>query len=189
MKQQILVLGAALLIGAALTQSAHAQGAANLPPLVGATSKAQGGVFTLPNGVEKLSAVDAQNTIVAQMRPDASEPRQYRLIQIKHVYAGGIAMLFNGSGVIPTGPFVSPGFAQGGQNGGNQGGGNQNVNVGIGGGNQGGNGFFFPQNVQQPGGVQFTPNNGAAQPLRPNNQPGLGLGTPFGNFFVPARNN
>ena len=146
MKQHFLVLGVTLLAGSAFTQGAHAQSATNLPPLVGATSKAQGGVFTLPNGVEKLSAVDAQNTIVAQMRPDSNEPRQYRLIQIRHVYAGGIAMLFGGSGVIPTAPFVSPGFAQGGNFGGQNGGqfgGNQNVNVGIGNGNQGGSGFFF----------------------------------------------
>ncbi len=85
------------------------------------------------------------------------EEKSYRLLTVKHVYVGGIAALFKGSGVIPTGPFVSPGYANGFQNqngggfGGNQGGNfgfggfgsNQNFGGNRGfGGNQGGFGGF-----------------------------------------------
>ncbi len=183
MKQQLLVLSAALFCSAAFAQTVP-----NLPALNGATGSAQG-ILPLPAGVQRVVAIDAQNSILAQMRPEIGEAAQYRLIQVKHVYVGGIAMLFNGGGVIPTGPFVSPGFAQGGQNGG-QNGNNGNVGGGFNQGQQSGqNNGFFPQNGfgNQQGGLQFTPNTGRAQNARPQNQPGLRIGTPIGNFFLPGQ--
>lgn len=172
--KHLLILSSAL-----LSTATFAQAAPSLPPLVGASSSSQG-ILPLPDGVQRVVAVDAQNTILAQMRPDNSEPLQYHLLQVKHVYAGGIAMLFKGSGVIPTGPFVSPGFAQGGNFGGGQNGGNQGQQ------GQQGNGFLFPQGgLGQQGNLQFTPNGSQLQ--RPQNQPGLNLGTPIGNFFLPGK--
>ena len=187
MNKQLLILSTALLAGSAFAQTALAQTMPAQAPLATTTSRAQGGVLPLPDGVERLVGLDAQNVVVAQMRPEAGEARQYRLIQVKHVYAGGIVALFGGT-VIPTGPFVSPGFAQGANFGGAPQG-----NFGFPGGggiNQGqqSNGFLFPQggwNNGQQNNFGFNPNQGA--PLRPNNQPGLGLGTPLGNFFVPAK--
>ena len=176
--------------------------------LVGATSRAQGGVLPLPKGVEKLAAVDAQNSILAQLRAAPDEPLEYRLIQVKHVYVGGIVALFGGT-VIPTGPFVSPGFAgmnnfgamnQGGfsaPGGFNQNQQNQQNNgfngAGNGNQNQQNNGFNFPQPFANPfqngfttgNGTTFNPNRNA--PLNPGNQPGIGFGTPRGNLFIPAQ--
>ena len=156
--------------------------------LVGATSQAQGGVLPLPDGVEKLVALDAQNRILAQLRPAADEPQQFRLLEVKHVYVGGIVALFGGT-VIPTGPFVSPGFAgmnnfgamsQGGFNvpgGFNQNQQNNGFNNGGNNQNQQNNGFNFPQQFNRPfqngfttgNGTTFNPNRQA--PLNPTNQP------------------
>jgi hypothetical protein len=179
MKTYLIAAVTALFCAPAFAQTA-------LPPLASTTSQAQGGILPLPDGVEKLVAIDAQNAILAQMRPEVGEAPQHRLIQVKHVYVGGIAMLFSGTAIIPTAPFVSPGFAQGNGFGAAPGG-----NFGFPGGNQGmnqGNGFMFPQNNgfngQQPN--QFTPNTGRTQALR-RNQPGLNIGTPVGNFFVPGQ--
>lgn len=63
------------------------------------------------------------------------EEKTFRILTVKHVYVGGIAALFKGAGLIPTGPFVSPGSRGGGGN--NQGGG------GFGGGGFGGGGGGF----------------------------------------------
>jgi len=182
MKKHLLILSAALLASAALAQAAPAQA-----PLASTTSQAQGGVLPLPDGVDRLVGLDAQNTAVAQMRPEVGQDVHYHVILVKHVYVGGIVALFGGT-IVPTAPFVSPGMAQGGNFGGAQGG-----NFGFPGGggvNQGqqNNGFLFPQggvNNGQQNNAGFNPNRNA--PLRPNNQPGLGLGTPLGNFFLPAQ--
>ena len=189
MKKQLL-LSTALLASAVFAQTAFAQ---TMPtqapaqvPLATTTSQAQGGVFPLPDGVERLVGLDAQNVAVAQMRPEVGQDRQYRLIRPKHVYVGGIVALFGGT-IVPTTPFVSPGLAQG-----NQFGAAPQGNFGFPGGGinqtQQNNGFFFPQgnfNTGQQGNFNLNPNRNA--PLRPNNQPGLSLGTPFGNVFLPAQ--
>lgn len=185
MKQPLFVLSATL-----FCSTVFAQTAPNLPALTGATTSARG-ILPLPDGVERVVAIDAQNSILAQMSPQIGEPRRYSLIQVKHVYVGGIAMLFNGGSIVPTGPFVSPGFAQGGQFGGqngNSGGQNNNFGGGIGQGQLGQqNNGFFPQNGfgNQQSGLQLTPNGGRTQ-ASPQNQPGLTIGTPLGKFFVPG---
>ncbi len=72
------------------------------------------------------------------------EEMTFRILVVKHVYAGGVAALFKEAGLIPTGPFVSPGYANGGGQGGGQGGGGfggQGGGQGGFGGNQGGGGF------------------------------------------------
>lgn len=72
------------------------------------------------------------------------EEKTFRILIVKHVYAGGIAALFKEAGLIPTAPFVSPGSRNsGGQGGrGGQGGGFGGQQGGGGfGGQQGGGGF------------------------------------------------
>ena len=71
------------------------------------------------------------------------EEKSFRILIVKHVYAGGIAALFKGAGLVPTAPFVSPGYANGGgnQNGGGGGFGGQGGQQGGFGGQQGGGGF------------------------------------------------
>lgn len=72
------------------------------------------------------------------------EEKTFRILIVKHVYAGGVAALFKEAGLIPTGPFVSPGYSGGGgggQNGGFGGGGQQGGGGGFGGQQGGGGGF------------------------------------------------
>jgi hypothetical protein len=76
-----------------------------------------------------------------------SEEKTFRILTVKHVYVGGIAGMFKGTGIIPTAPFVSPGFANGGggiggkNQGGGFGGGFGGQQGGFGGGGFGGGGF------------------------------------------------
>jgi hypothetical protein len=67
----------------------------------------------------------------------SQEGKDYRIIIVRHIYAGGLAQLFTNSSTIRTEDFVSPGEtnSSGGGQGGNRGGG------GFGGGNRGGGGF------------------------------------------------
>lgn len=111
-----------------------------------------GGVFQLPQGVERLVALDAYNTLIAQTRDDDGTVH-YSLIPVRHIYAGGIAALFGGT-TIPTAQFVSPGgFGNGGGGGGRGigttrlGGGNTLGGIGVGNNNFGnGNGLFQTPN-------------------------------------------
>jgi len=113
-----------------------------------------GGIFSLPQGVQRLVSLDAYNTLLAQTQDDDGTVH-YQLIPVRHIYSGGIAALFGGVS-IPTAVFVSPGA--GGSNsggGGNRGGfgtttiGGGNSLGGLGAGNLGGgNGLF-----QNPGGA------------------------------------
>lgn len=136
----------ALLGSAALAQTSNRN----------ATANSQGGVFPLPDKVERAVALDHTNQLLAQTRDDAGGTITQAL-SVKHVYIGGIAQLF-GIPVIPSRAFVSPGFNNGGFNNGlnqpgfNNGGANNGINNGgfnnggnVNGGN-GGNGFLFPQN-------------------------------------------
>lgn len=92
-----------------------------------------GGIFPLPEGVNRVISIDAQNVLLAEME-GADGQTEYALIRPRHVYSGGLARLFGGD-VIPTEQFVSPAFNGGNGNGGN--GGN-----GFG----GNNGNFNPNN-------------------------------------------
>lgn len=65
------------------------------------------------------------------------EGKDYKIIIVRHIYAGGIAQLFMNSQVIATESFVSPGSLGGGGGGGFGGGG------GLGGGGLGGGGGGF----------------------------------------------
>jgi hypothetical protein len=190
------------LCGAAFAQTSRNSNSTNV----------QVGVIPLPRGVDRIVALDHSNQLLAQGREDDTVRTQ--VIQVKHVYAGGIARLFGGT-VIPTAPFVSPGFSNGGFNsqpsfnaiGGLNNGFNNGFNSGLNNGgfnnggfnngfnNGGGNGFLFPQgNVQfgagQNSNFRFQPNLGNVPrnvDVRSIRQPGLGIGTPAGNFFLPAQ--
>jgi ribonuclease Z len=77
-----------------------------------------GGILPLPDGVRRVIAIDAQNTLLAELEPDTpGGPSEYRFVPVRHVYAGGVARLFGGD-VISTEEFVSPAFSKNnGQNG------------------------------------------------------------------------
>jgi hypothetical protein len=70
---------------------------------------------------------------------DSSAEKEYRIIPVQHIYAGGLAQLFSSSSVIRTEDFVSPGASG---SAGSGGGGNRGGRTGIssfgGGGNRGG---------------------------------------------------
>lgn len=113
-----------------------------------------GGIFALPQGVQRLVSLDAYNTLLAQTQDDDGTVH-YQLIPVRHIYSGGIAALFGGTS-IPTAVFVSPGA------GGNSSGGGGNRGgfgtTSIGGGNSlggvGGNGFGGGNGLfQSPGGA------------------------------------
>jgi hypothetical protein len=85
----------------------------------------------------------------AQTRPQlgsgqntSTEGKDYRIIIVRHLYAGGIARLFINGSVIPTDIFVSPGSlgGSGGRGGGNNRGGGGGNNRGGGGSSFGGGG-------------------------------------------------
>jgi len=66
----------------------------------------QGGVLPLPEGVQSVTSYDPQNSlIVAYTGQDGR--LHYEVIPLKHVYSGGIAMIFGGN-VIPTQAVVTP---------------------------------------------------------------------------------
>ena len=110
------------------------------------------GLLPLPQGISRLIAVDAQNTLLAETDGENGEPRKFFGITVRHVYAGGIARLFGGE-VIPTAPFVSPYF-----NGNN--GFNNNNNGGFNGGNNNfNNGGFNNGNNLNGGGFNNQNNN------------------------------
>jgi hypothetical protein len=67
------------------------------------------------------------------------EEKTFRILTVKHVYVGGIAGMFKGTGVVSTAPFVSPGFANGGMGG--RGGMMGGMGGFGGGGRRGGGGF------------------------------------------------
>ena len=73
-------------------------------------------------------------------RPAANpnEGKDYRIIIVRHIYAGGIAQLFQGSTVIATETFVSPGVLTGGGGLGGGGLGGGGLGGGLGGGGFGG---------------------------------------------------
>jgi len=85
-----------------------------------------GAALPLPPGVNRLVSIDAFNDILAQSTGDNGPI--YNLLEIQHVYSGGIARLFGGT-TIPTAQFVSPGGAAG------------NAASGLGGAGFGGAGF------------------------------------------------
>ena len=63
----------------------------------------------------------------------SKEGKDYKVIVVRHIYAGGLARLFGNASIITTAEFVSPG--QGNSGGGNSGGGQNGIS---GGGNSGG---------------------------------------------------
>lgn len=67
---------------------------------------------------------------------DPNEGKDYKIIIVRHIYAGGLAQLFGNSSVIRTQDFVSPGQSGGGSSGG--GGGRSGIGGGVGGGGGGG---------------------------------------------------
>ena len=101
MKKVFLTLTALTLC--ALTAQAQTQRPANA---TGAQASGNG-VLPLPDPIDRVVGLDATNVVLAQTHPTDTEPSSMHVIKIKHVYAGGIAMLFGGS-TIPTAPFVSP---------------------------------------------------------------------------------
>jgi hypothetical protein len=72
-----------------------------------------------------------------------NEGKSYKVIPVLHIYAGGLAQLFQNATVIKTEDFVSPGSLGGSSNGGNGGGNNRggSSRSGIGGIGGGGGGF------------------------------------------------
>ncbi|MBW3635836.1 MAG: hypothetical protein KY445_05135 [Armatimonadetes bacterium] len=83
--------GAALL---ALSWSAGAQPRANTPRAA----------LPLPEDVRRVTAIDAYNVLLVEKN---EAPRQFALIEPRHVYAGGLALLFGGR-VFSTRELVSP---------------------------------------------------------------------------------
>ena len=81
-----------------------------------------------------------------------AEGKEYRVLQVRHVYVGGIASLFGDAGLITSEQFLIPESAMGGNNGGGGGFGGNNGG-GFGGGFGGNNGGGF-------GGGGFGGNNG-----------------------------
>lgn len=78
---------------------------------VWAQTAGNGAVFPLPPGVQQVVSIDAQNSLLVASQNDAGDPAtQINLIEIQHVYSGGIARLFGGT-VLPAAMFLTPGFA------------------------------------------------------------------------------
>ena len=139
----------ALALSLSFAATAHAQ--------QGNGQRNSDGLLTLPPGISRLIAVDAQNTLLAESDGETSgEPRQFFGITVRHVYAGGIARLFGGE-VVPTAPFVSPFFNQ---NNGGFNGNNQNNNGGNNNGNFGNNNFGNNNFNNFNGGNTFNNGNG-----------------------------
>lgn len=72
---------------------------------------AGGGVLPLPDNINKIVSIDAQNNLLVQSGTKGTE--EYNMLTVRHVYSGGIAALFGGTS-IPTEQFVSPGVTGGG---------------------------------------------------------------------------
>jgi hypothetical protein len=96
---------------------------------------AGGGVLPLPDNINKVVSIDAQNSLLVQSGTKGTE--EYNMLTVRHVYSGGIAALFGGTS-IPTEQFVSPGVTGG--NSGTRTGGTNIRNVGSGNGFNGGTG-------------------------------------------------
>lgn len=131
---KIFILAAALLVPITL---ANAQPRANRNQNNGQNANG-GGAFPLPKGVKRVISVDALNTLLVESE-DEDGNKGVSAIPVRHIYSGGLALLFGGFS-IPTQIFVAPAQAGGGFNGG----GNQNggfnggqFNQQNGGGNQG----------------------------------------------------
>ncbi len=188
MKHTFFVLAAALISSTAFAQSNRQT----------TTVNNQVGVFPLPNGVNRLVAMEHNNTVLAETSEDDGSKR-YASFKLRYISPRAVAYLF-GAAVIPTEALVMPpaaangGFNGGGQNFGFPGGNGGFNNGGNNGFNGGGNGFMFPQGNNVFSNGQPLLNNGRANlgnvprnaPF-PNNTAGLGVGTPVGNFFVPAQ--
>ena len=157
----------------------------------------QVGVFPLPSGVNRMIALEHNNSVLTESREDDGSKR-YAAFQLKHINPRVMAYLF-GAETISTEQLVMPPSMNGGF--GNNGNNNGGQNFGFAGGNNGfngGNGFVFPQNnafgngANNGFGNQQFGNNGnfgnfPQNTPFPSNQAGLGIGTPVGNFFVPAQ--
>jgi hypothetical protein len=209
MLKPIIVVFSALLI----SQAAFAQ--TNRAGRNGNANGNQGGVFTLPKNVDRMVALEHNNTVIAQTREDDGS-KSYAALQLRHISPRALAYIF-GATTIPTEALVMPpsmnnGFNGGGQNSGfpgNNGANNSGFNNGNNGFNGGGNGFMFPQSNTNPGngfgnnfgnsfnnglGNQPQWNNGNANrgnfpqnaPLQGNGA-GLNFGTPAGNTFLPSQ--
>lgn len=195
MKSTVFVLAAALISSAAFAQNNRQN----------TTVNTQVGVFPLPSGVNRIVAMEHNNTLLAETSEDDGSKR-YAAFKTRYISPRVLAYLF-GATTISTEQLVMPPSMNGGFN--NNGGG-QNFgfpganNGGNNGFNGGGNGFMFPQsNTNFGNGNGF--NNGFGSPQTafnngnanlgnvpqntpfPRNQAGLGLGTPLGNFFAPAQ--
>lgn len=75
---------------------------------------AGGGVLPLPENINRVISIDAQNSLLVQSGTKGTE--EYNMVTVRHVYSGGIAALFGGTS-IPTEQFVSPGVTGGGRTG------------------------------------------------------------------------
>lgn len=203
-----LVITAAFVSSVAFSSAAFAQSNRQ-----NTTVNAQVGVFPLPQGVNRMLALEHNNSILTETKEDDGS-KCYASFQLKHISPRAFAYIF-GATVIPTEALVMPPAAMNGgfgNNGGNFGfpgnnggfnnGGNGGFNNGFNNGFQGGgNGFMFPQSNNFGNG--FNNGVGSGQPVFnngnanlgnfpqntpfPNNQAGLGIGTPVGNFFAPAQ--
>lgn len=91
MKISLFLAGAALV---ALTATAEAQPRANT----------QTAALPLPDDVRRVTAIDAYNVLLVEKR---DPPREFALLGVSHVYAGGLARLFGGR-VVSTRELVSP---------------------------------------------------------------------------------
>ena len=193
LKPIVFVLAATCIGHAAFAQNSRATRSNNT----------QGGVLALPKNVDRMVALEHNNTVIAQTSEDDGS-KSYRALRMQHISPRALAYIF-GATVIPTEALVMPPAFNNGNNGGGQNfafpgnngfNGNNGGNQGF---NNGGNGFLFPQgNTNFGNGLG---NNFGNQPQRnpgnranfPQNTPfqgngaGLGIGTPAGNFFVPSQ--
>lgn len=204
-KPIVFVYAAVLITNIAFAQNNRATRNGN------ANGQQQGGVFALPPNVDRMLALEHNNTVIAQTREDDGS-KSYRALQMRHISPRALAYIF-GATTIPTEALVMPpsfnnGFNGGGQNfgfPGNNGGFNNGFNNGNNGFNGGGNGFLFPQGNSNFGnglgngfgnnfGNQRQWNNGTVNRgnfpqnrMFQGNGAGLNVGTPLGNIFLPGQ--
>ena len=107
-------------------------GAGGRPMGGGARTQSNQSIRTLANSQTRGNFGGGRQAV------NPNEGKDYKIIIVRHIYAGGIAQLFQGGSVIATDAFVSPGVQGGGGLGGGIGGGGGFGGGGLGGGFGGG---------------------------------------------------